>query len=232
MRFSPPADTSPASSGAGGARWQFKRGFTLIELLLVIAIVGVMLAVVTTEFAGGIGGTRLQMTAQGVMRMSRYARSMSVLQQQPAYLVFGSNGTLRVITQVTLTNSVEKSAADLAEAQALTTSSTVYDAEGAAAPKTADGHSITQTEAEQAYERVRYKIEYTDTVDSSHYKSTARRKYEHLMDQPLDRVFYKSNGTCRPYKVTIYDTDDPEERVKIEVQVDMLGQAKIIDGHS
>lgn len=198
-----------------------KRGFSLIELLLVVAIIGVMLAVVTPEFAGGIGGTQLQMAAQGVMHMSRYARSMAVLQQQPAYVSFGSNGVLRVSTQ-TKTAPVVRPDQEQPDEFPET-------AEGSpAAPKTQEGASISQPETEERYKGIVFAAEYTDDVDRQRGKSLLKTDSSAVEDA-TDRVLYRSNGTCRPYRVTITtDEEEESERGKLVVEVDMLGQGRVL----
>jgi len=200
-----------------------KRGFSLIELLLVVAIIGVMLAVVTPEFAGGIGGTKLQMAAQSVMHLSRYARSMAVLQQQPAYISFGSNGVLRVSTQTKTAPVVRPSPEQTAEG-ALPEEVTDPDA---AAPKTQEGSSISQPETEETYKGIVFAVEYTDDADKQREKSLLK-KDSPVVENVTDRVLYRSNGTCRPYRVTI-STDEEEEsdRRKLVVEVDMLGQGQV-----
>lgn len=200
-----------------------KRGFSLIELLLVVAIIGVMLAVVTPEFAGGIGGTQLQMAAQGVMHMSRYARSMAVLQQQPAYISFGSNGVLRVSTQ-TKTAPVVHAPEQTAESPvpAETTETEV------AAPKTQAGSSISQPETEELYKGIVFVVEYTDDADKQRGKSLLKNDSPPVEDV-TDRVLYRSNGTCRPYRVTITtDQEEETDRSKLVVEVDMLGQGHVL----
>jgi len=202
-----------------------KRGFSLIELLLVVAIIGVMLAVVTPEFAGGIGGTKLQMAAQGVMHMSRYARSMAVLQQQPAYVSFGSNGVLRVSTQTKTAPVVQPSP----EAPAEGTPPPETTETEPAAPKTQEGSSISQPETEELYKGIIFVAEYTDDADRQRGKSLLNKDAPVAEDIVTDRVLYRSNGTCRPYRVTI-TTDEEEEsaRGKLVVEVDMLGQGHVL----
>ena len=201
-----------------------KRGFSLIELLLVVAIIGVMLAVVTPEFAGGIGGTKLQMAAQGVMHMSRYARSMAVLQQQPAYISFGSNGLLRVSTQ-TKTAPVVHAPEQTAESPVPTEAT---EAE-VAAPKTQEGSSISQPETEELYKGIVFVTEYTDDADRQRGKSLLKKNDSSVVQDVTDRVLYRSNGTCRPYRVTIStDEEDEAERHKLVVEVDMLGQGHVL----
>lgn len=204
-----------------------KRGFSLIELLLVVAIIGVMLAVVTPEFAGGIGGTKLQMAAQGVMHMSRYARSMAVLQQQPAYVSFGSNGVLRVSTQ---TKTAPVVAPPVPEPGAEGAAPPAETAETeTAAPKTQEGSSVSQPETEELYKGIIFVAEYTDDVDRQRGKSLLKKDSPVAEDVVTGRVLYRSNGTCRPYRVTI-TTDEEEEsaRGKLVVEVDMLGQGHVL----
>lgn len=65
-----------------------RKGFTLIEILLVVAIMAVATAVTLPTFVSSIRGSRLKTAARSVIMAGRYARSMSLLQQQEMVLTF------------------------------------------------------------------------------------------------------------------------------------------------
>ena len=73
-----------------------RAAFTLIELLLVIAIIGVLVAVVLPQFSVGMSGARVRTGAMGFMQASRYARTMAVLYQVETVLVAETGGVMRV----------------------------------------------------------------------------------------------------------------------------------------
>lgn len=73
-----------------------KAAFTLIELLLVIAIIGVLVAVVAPQLNVGMSGARVRTGAMGYMQASRYARTMAVLYQMETELVAETGGVMRV----------------------------------------------------------------------------------------------------------------------------------------
>ena len=57
-------------------------GFTLIEILLVVVIILIATGVAIPKFRGTFQGTQMQDAARATIRMARYARSMSILQQK------------------------------------------------------------------------------------------------------------------------------------------------------
>lgn len=74
----------------------FHNGFTLVELLVVVVIVGIMAMMLGPTFTTGSDIARVKTAARGVMQMSRYARTMAVLNQRPVALVLSADGSMRV----------------------------------------------------------------------------------------------------------------------------------------
>ena len=66
-------------------------GFTLIEILIVVAFIGVMLAVAVTSVASGRDATRARAAARGVAQMSHYANALALLRQKSAVISFSGN---------------------------------------------------------------------------------------------------------------------------------------------
>ena len=66
-------------------------GFTLIEILIVVAIIGVMLAVAVVSVASGRDTTRARAAARGVAQMSHYANALAILRQRAAVISFSGN---------------------------------------------------------------------------------------------------------------------------------------------
>ena len=66
-------------------------GFTLIEILIVVAIIGVMLAVAVVSVASGRDATRARAAARGVAQMSHYANALALLRQKAAVISFSGN---------------------------------------------------------------------------------------------------------------------------------------------
>ena len=64
-----------------------RRGFTLIELLIVMAILGVMMAIIVIS-GGMVSATQLSMATKDSLRLMRYARNMALQTQQPITLTF------------------------------------------------------------------------------------------------------------------------------------------------
>ncbi len=66
-------------------------GFTLIEVLIVVAIIGVMVAVAAVSVASGRDAARVRAAARGVAQMSHYASALAILRQRSAVISFSGN---------------------------------------------------------------------------------------------------------------------------------------------
>ena len=66
-------------------------GFTLIEVLIVVAIIGVMLAMAVVSVSSGRDAARARAAARGVAQMSHYANALAILRQRSAVISFSGN---------------------------------------------------------------------------------------------------------------------------------------------
>lgn len=79
-------------------RISLRRAFTLIELLLVLAIIGIVTAIVVPNFVTSLRGSRLRAGVRTVVKVGRYARSMAVLRQSPVKVKFDlAGGVISVV---------------------------------------------------------------------------------------------------------------------------------------
>ncbi len=213
-----------------------RRGFTLVELLIVIVIIGVMAMVIGPTFTSGSDIARIKTAARGLTQMSRYARTMALLHQTPVDLVFTTEGALSVgpaageggesvVSEGAF--AVTNAAAGAAELQEKETEETA--AKEAAESGGGAAYVMADLAAEKKYDRISFVFEgYTDTLDSDRKSRTARLRKEteeDAEDGQSVRVRYKSNGTCRPYRVRVKAADT--ESFAMTVSVDLLGVAKI-----
>ena len=77
-----------------------RRGFTLLELLLVVAILGILVAVVVPNVVGMVSAGTLRTGARELAAMGRYAHSAALLNQAPVDLVVDlESGSLRVVAR-------------------------------------------------------------------------------------------------------------------------------------
>ena len=58
-----------------------RQGFTLIEMLVVIAIIGICVALTIPYFVEAQRGAALRTSAQTIIQTAKYARSMALLKQ-------------------------------------------------------------------------------------------------------------------------------------------------------
>jgi len=70
-----------------------RRAFTLIELLTVVAIIGAMVAVGVVSLGQSRGSTRVFAAVRDMMAMIRRARSVALVTQKPAVIIY-SNATV------------------------------------------------------------------------------------------------------------------------------------------
>lgn len=217
-----------------------RRGFTLLELLIVIVIIGVIAMMVGPTFTSGSDVARVKTASRGVMQLSRYARTMALLHQTPVDLVFTSDGGVSV-AQVgdsgasvvsakafTVTNS----AAEAAQAEDAPAVETPPAASGGAGQGGGSAYVMADLAIDKKYEQVEIVFEgYTDTLDEGRHPFQAASAIETEADGSADRekqtfrVRYKSNGTCRPYKIRV--SAEGDEHCAMTVVVDLLGSAKI-----
>jgi prepilin-type N-terminal cleavage/methylation domain-containing protein len=217
-----------------------RRGFTLVELLVVIVIIGVMAAMIGPSFSAGSDVARVKAASRGVMQVSRYARTMALLHQTPVELTLSSDGKLSVAAAVDGGESlvsarsfaVTNSAAEAergAEAQA-----EAEKAEPAAAGAGGGaGYVMADLNLDKKYEQVEFVFEgYTDTIDEGRggrHGASAQVQEDGrepgAEDVQTFRVRYKSNGTCRPYRLRVAAAGD--ESCAMTVKVDMLGAGMV-----
>ena len=69
-----------------------RRAFTLLELLMVVAILGIVAAVILPNISAVTGGARSATALRAFVQMGRYARSRALLNQTPVDLVLDLDG--------------------------------------------------------------------------------------------------------------------------------------------
>jgi prepilin-type N-terminal cleavage/methylation domain-containing protein len=240
-----------------------RRAFTLIELLLVIAIIGVLVAVILPQFNVGMSGVKVRTAALGYMQTARYARTMALLYQVEIEIVCETGGVIRVEagplrgeghgpyvapedasgvppeggapSRLLSLSQPGRPAASNSNPRLLSlpaAGASAFDQSGAGAfverytPADVSAEELASegdvTEAirvEQAFEGVHVQfLEYTDE-DTSGTTAAEAGATESF------RVRYRSNGTCRPYRVRISD----DAGTTLVLDVDMLGMT-VIEG--
>ena len=217
------------------------RGFTLVELLIVIVIIGVMMTMIGPSFTAGSDAARVKTASRGVMQLSKYARTMALLHQTPLELVFTSDGRVSVAPSSGGGEglvSAKAFAVTNAAAAAEETEAVASDKAEAAAQAGSGGggaaYEMADLAIEKKFEEVTFSFEgYTDSFDNGKAESdepisSAQGESSNTKDEEVTqtfRVHYKSNGTCRPYKLKI--SAGSEGAFSVTVVIDMLGAAKI-----
>jgi type II secretion system protein H len=215
-----------------------RRGFTLIELLVVITIFGVMVAVIAVSISGGSTTTNVRSAARGFVQISRYARTMAVLHQKPMLFSFSESGNLRVIPRDDPSQSL-----GLVAASAFATTNTLADRESAdaierEAREELEGgvsENMSDIPIQRTYDQVKFVFtEYTDVIDDAWHARmpvalsgnmpTATNEQEEVSSQ--QQILYRSNGTCRPYRLQVSSADE-EKPYTLNITIDRLGVASI-----
>lgn len=83
-------------------------GFTLMELMLVVAIIGVVVAITMPMMAKSIRGNRVRMAVRSVVSAGRYARTMAILKQRETVLALDlAGGRVTVEGEDTITRTLD-----------------------------------------------------------------------------------------------------------------------------
>lgn len=215
-----------------------KKGFTLIELLIVLVIFGIMAALITTNISGGSEVANVRSAARGFVQLSRYARTMAVLHQKPMAFSFTENGQLSVTP-----HGAASSSESLVSAQAFATTNALADADAAAAVALEEsestggvGYSMADVATQQKYEQVKITFSgYEDVIDDGWYARmrVVFKAEDNVVTNELEEVssqtqiLYRSNGTCRPYRVQISGDGESTDVYTLNIIIDRLGVAKI-----
>lgn len=208
-------------------------GFTLLELLTVIVILGIAAAVLVPQLNVGAERTRLVMAARSIVQATRYARAMALQHQAEVEVVVSpASGDVEVRAHSTgaiadmLNALVEEGQGQVEEEAAsddwLETSgdetavSTNVAADVATAQTFADEINVKFANKDISFEF----LGYTDNVDNG---ETKPAETDEEGRQPPFTLVFRSNGTCRPFKVRAL-TEDGDY---LDVTVDVIGKAII-----
>jgi prepilin-type N-terminal cleavage/methylation domain-containing protein len=161
--------------------------FTLIEVLLVLAIIGIVVAVAMPTFVRSMRGNRLRAAARTVAAAGRYARSMAVMRQQEAVMILDLDFALVAV-------SIGDSRPPPEEA--------VPPEPPAEQPELA-GLSQAGGAILRRLDRVR--IEEVTSDDTGEDRRDGRFA-----------VTYRTNGTCVPYKVRLSDAEGDSLLVSVD----------------
>ena len=101
-----------AAETAAGKR---RRGFTLIEILVVVAILAIMVSAAAVSIASGSAAAKVNAGVRGVVQLTRYARTMALLKQRPAWVEFSSDGRVKITLEASNDGISESEAADIGE---------------------------------------------------------------------------------------------------------------------
>ena len=182
-------------------------GFTLLELLMVIAIIGVVTAIISPRIGTAMGGGKLRIGTRSVIQTARYARAMALLHQIDVDLVFDltpDNAKVRVEAAPLSGERTDGGATGRIDLGAKDDES---GSDTSAAPENGAPFSGVKAMSFEGY---------TDTRDTSSKGMPSGEETE-------ARVHFNSNGTCRPFAVKVSITEDDA----LYVMFDILGSAKV-----
>ena len=194
------------------------RGFTLIEMLLVVAIIGILVTMLAPRMQM-MGGPRVTAAARVLTQLTRYARTMALLNQAETVIRVSPDGMIRV--DAASSTPAPEAAESVPPADGELPAGTAPDGEAVASAADA-GAPASFSEAvavERRLENVTVAfLGYTDTL-----AELRVRDAEGGASETGSEVRFRSNGTCRPHRYTLTDTTG----VKAVVTVDILGLARV-----
>lgn len=208
-----------------------KGGFSLLELLLVVAIIGVAMAVVMPRFSVAMSGGQLNMAARTVARLGRYARTMALLHNTGVELVLlQGEGDPEVMVRVAgfargATGDPAETAAgpgrhNLPEGGPFAGFPDGIGDGGDGSPEDPPDDGIGVARVLPGV-RIEF-LGYTDTVSGETVDAGVGSD-----DTKPDEIVisFAANGICRPYRILVEDRGG----VGRELRVDRFGRAEIKD---
>jgi prepilin-type N-terminal cleavage/methylation domain-containing protein len=164
-----------------------RKGFTFLEVMLVVFIALLMASVSVPVFMGSFRGAKLKSSAGTIAAVHKYARSVSVLQQKQAAVLFDSSlGTVKVISMSTQSGGFSGRLTDLP--------------------------SMNENDPDATYD---FKTELTRTLDDDIRIVDVDIEAGSQEEDGIYFVNYFVNGMCDKYEVVLADKND--RRMYIDV---------------
>ncbi len=190
-----------------------RRGFTLIELLIVMAILGVMMAIIVPSFQM-MPSTQIAMAAKDSLRIMRYAHNMALQTQQPITVTF-SPGT------ITLASPFDKQQTKKATETPADESHLPKEQTTANLPNQVETDGLDSVGLVKRYKEVDFEfLEYKDSVavrrstsgkaEDIHRRAPGQSAspilgFDEETEGETFSITVRANGTTRPFAFRIYE---------------------------
>lgn len=219
-----------------------RSAFTLLELLMVIAIIGIVTAIVSPRIGAAMGGGRLRVGTRSVIQSARYARAMALLHQIDVDLVFdltpekarvrveasplsGERADGGATGRIDLDAGDEGSDGDDGGRRSPEASGPFPGFQGDGGLFGSAAESGAKVSAAALAAEIATEIESPGcTFAFDGYTDTSEKPGKGSHDEETEaRIHFNSNGTCRPFSVSVSTSEDDV----LHVSFDILGAATV-----
>ncbi len=205
--------------------------FTLIELLLVVLILGIAAAAVMPRLTGMMEGGSAAVASRAIAQAGRYARTMALLNQTPMDLVLNLDQPHLRVEVVQRRDATERGGLQGASfGRAVSRDERMADLRGLGLRGGPEPEVPADEDAPGTRESPGESLALERRLDGVELAFGGYLDRPDLLDagaaeEGIVRIRYRSNGTCRPYRVVIQGDRTGQ---RFELTVDSIGTPELL----